>query len=67
MIIRMLVGLSGPTLTLDPGDEHDFPQAEALRLIEAGSAVPISESQIERTMVDEAPERRARGAKRKPD
>jgi hypothetical protein len=37
----MLVGLSGPTTLLSPGDEADFPQAEAMRFIDAGFAVPV--------------------------
>lgn len=48
----MLVGLSGPTMLLEPGDERDFPQDEAIRLIGAGYAVPVAERQIERAVVD---------------
>ena len=47
MRVRMMVGLSGPTINLIPGDEADFPQAEALRLVEAGFAVPVVEAKIE--------------------
>lgn len=36
--LKMLTGLSGPELTLSPGDEHEFEDAEADRLIEAGFA-----------------------------
>lgn len=43
----MLVGLSGPTITLVPGDEHDFPSDEAQRFIVAGFAVPVAEVRIE--------------------
>lgn len=64
MMIEMTVGLSGPTLTLDPGDRRDFPQAEALRLIEAGFAVPVAEREIERAVDDPVIERR-RGRPRK--
>ena len=50
MLVRMVVGLSGPTINLIPGDEADFPQAEALRHIEAGNAVPVAEAKIERAV-----------------
>lgn len=59
MLIRMLVGLSGPTMTLEPGDERDFPQAEAIRLVKAGYAVPVAEPEIERAVVSPALETRA--------
>jgi hypothetical protein len=50
MLVRMVVGLSGPTTNLGPGDEAEFPQAEALRLVEAGYAVPVAEAKIERAV-----------------
>lgn len=56
----MLVGLSGPTITLSPGDEHDFPRDEALRFIEAGFAVPVGEQIIETAAVAPQAERRTR-------
>lgn len=40
MKIRLTTSLAGPAYTLSPGDEKDFPEAEAIRLIEAGYAVP---------------------------
>ena len=46
----MLVGLSGPTITLSPGDEHSFPDDEALRFIQAGFAVPVTEQKTERAV-----------------
>lgn len=58
MLIRMLVGLSGTAYTLGPGDERDFPQDEALRLISAGYAAPVAEIKLERATVAPAPERR---------
>jgi hypothetical protein len=58
MMIKMLVGLSGPEYTLDPGDMREFPQAEALRLINAGYAVPVSETKVERAVLPAAPEKR---------
>ena len=43
----MLVGLSGPTILLSPDDEAEFADAEAIRLIDAGFAVPVT-SRVER-------------------
>lgn len=37
----MTVQLSGPNMSLEPGDEREFPQDEAVRLITAGFAVPV--------------------------
>jgi hypothetical protein len=39
MRLRMLVGFAGG-FTLIPGDEAEFADAEAIRLIDAGFAVP---------------------------
>lgn len=39
MLVKMLVGISGPLYTLDPGDEFHFPDDEATRLVEAGFAI----------------------------
>lgn len=52
MLVRMVVGLSGLAANLSPGDEAEFPQAEALRLVEAGYAVPVAEAEakIERAV-----------------
>lgn len=61
MLVRMTVGLSGPAVLLQPGDEHDFPQAEALRLVDAGFAVPVAEQKVERAVALRAPEKRKRG------
>lgn len=63
MQVRMLVGLSGPAITLSPGDQHDFDHAEAVRLIEAGFAVPVFEQKIERAV--KAPAAETRQTKRK--
>lgn len=60
MLVRLLVGLSGNEYTLGPGDQRDFPQAEALRLIAAGYAVPAAEQKIERATAVPAPEKRGR-------
>lgn len=61
MMIELLVGLSGPAYSLGPGDRRDFPQGEAIRLIEAGFAVPVAERQIETTEAEPPAERRKRG------
>lgn len=58
MLIRLLVGLSGPAFSLGPGDERDFPHDEAMRLIEAGFAVPVSSPKTERAVKRPAPEKR---------
>lgn len=63
MIIRMLVGLSGSLYSLGPGDERDFPQDEALRLVAAGFAVPVAEQKIERAVSSPFGERRGRKGK----
>lgn len=43
MKLKVLVGMSGPAYTLSPGDEREFPEAEAIRLIGAGYAVAAPE------------------------
>lgn len=64
MLIEMLVGLSGPAYSLGPGDERDFPQDEALRLIAAEYAIPVAETKIERAVaVPVAAEKRGRRGK----
>ncbi|RWB65400.1 MAG: hypothetical protein EOQ49_32260 [Mesorhizobium sp.] len=63
MLVKMLVGLSGSAFSLGPGDEHDFPQDEALRLISAEYAVPVSETKIERAVALAPAERRGRRTK----
>lgn len=60
MLIRMLVGLCGPTLTLSPGDEYEPDDAEAKRLIAAGFAVPVIEKKIERAVKKPIKEKRAK-------
>lgn len=54
----MLVDLSGPSLLLAPGDEFDFPQEEAVRLIAAGFAAPVADTKIELAVRSPAPETR---------
>jgi hypothetical protein len=59
MKIRMLVSIAGKDFALSAGDETErFGDGEAVRLIEAGSAMPISEQTIERTVKVDARETR---------
>lgn len=58
MIIKMQIGLAGPEYSLSPGDEHDFPEAEAIRLIEAGYAVPVVAAKVERAVKAPVKEKR---------
>ena len=48
MKIKLLTGLSGPDCSYSPGDEAEFPNDEAKRLIEAGFAEPVREQKTER-------------------
>lgn len=63
MRVRLLVGLSGPAYNLAPGEEFDFPQAEAARLVDAGYAVPAAERKIERAVVAPVLEKRGKRGK----
>ncbi len=56
--VRLLVGLSGPTFNLQPGDIYECDEAEATRLHSARYAIPYEEDRIERAVVAPAPERR---------
>lgn len=58
MRIRMRTGLSGPDYSLIPGDERDFPDKEAIRLIEAGYAVPVASVEVETTALEPEAETR---------
>jgi hypothetical protein len=63
MKIKMLVGLSGNEYSLGPGQERDFPQSEAMRLVAAGYAVPVVEQKIERAVAGPTGERRSKKGK----
>jgi hypothetical protein len=41
MKLKMLVGLSGPDMSLSQGDVAEFDVEEAARLVDAGFAVPV--------------------------
>jgi hypothetical protein len=60
MEIRVLVGLSGNEYSLSPGDHRDFPDNEAIRLIEAGFAVPVAEKRVEHAVKGAPAERRVK-------
>ncbi|NGN45175.1 hypothetical protein G6N74_29415 [Mesorhizobium sp. CGMCC 1.15528] len=64
MKIKMLIGLSGNEYSLAPGDERDFPQDEAIRLIQAGYAILAADVTIERAVSTPVIEKRKKG---KPD
>lgn len=50
MKIILTTSLSGPNGAHAPGDEIERDKDEALRLIEAGYAVPVAEDKIERAV-----------------
>lgn len=60
MLVRMNVAIAGPAYVLDPGDEFHFPDDEAIRLIEAGYAVPVVVDPVERAVNADAQERRGK-------
>jgi hypothetical protein len=49
MQVKMLVCLAGARIMLNPGDEAEFADDEAIRLIDAGFAVPVA-PKIERAV-----------------
>ncbi len=58
MRVRMLTGLSGPAYSLARGDEREFSDAEAIRLVEAGYAVPVADTGRETATRPAPPEKR---------
>lgn len=58
MRVRMLCGMAGDDFNLAVGDEHNFDDRTSIRLIEAGSAVPVP-AKAERA-VRRVPERRSK-------
>lgn len=61
MKLRMLSSIAGVDFALAPGDEREFDEAEAVRLIEAGFAVAVIEAKIETSVRKPAAEKRAKG------
>lgn len=60
MRIRMQTSIAGPGISLQPGDEHDFPTDEAIRLCKSGAAVPVEAIALERAVTTPVAERRSR-------
>ncbi|MEF2549996.1 hypothetical protein VQ042_01285 [Aurantimonas sp. A2-1-M11] len=51
MKIKMTTSMAGVAFALSPGDETEqFGDAEAIRLIEAGYAVPVAEDVTEKAV-----------------
>lgn len=67
MLIELTVGLSGNEYSLGPGDRRDFPNDEAIRLMEAGYAIPVADEDIERAVSVPFLERRKRRGKNNKD
>ena len=66
MKIRMLTGIVGVGFSLAPDEETErFSNAEAIRMIERGIAVPVSETTIETTTLETVTEKRTRTRARK--
>lgn len=61
MRVRLTVSFAGALG--DAGDERDLDRAEAIRLIEAGFAVPVAEVAVETATLEVAPEKRAKRKK----
>lgn len=55
----MLTSIAGERFAYHTGDEAEFEDAEAVRLVAAGAAVPVSDEKIERA-VKAVPESRKR-------
>lgn len=52
MKIKMLTSQAGVDFVRNPGDELDVPDAEAIRMIEAGIAEPVRvEAKMEKTVL----------------
>lgn len=49
MLVRLTVDLAGP-VHRERGKEYEFAQDEAIRLIEAGFALPVSGASVERAV-----------------
>ena len=56
----MITGMAGPGWTLSPGDVGTFDAPEAIRLIEAGFALPHPQDPPERAVKTPAAEKRGK-------
>lgn len=64
MKIKMLQSIAGADFSLSPNDVTErFTASEAVRLIERGFAVPVSEVAVETAALEVAPEKRAKRKK----
>ena len=63
MKIKMLASMAGNGFALSPGDDWDADDAEAIRLIEAGFAIPFASTEIETMTLEPATEKRVRRTK----
>jgi hypothetical protein len=63
MKIKLSTSIAGKTFAYAAGDEADFPEGEALDLIQRGSAVPVRQPKIERATVAKTVERAVKGTK----
>ena len=59
MKIKMLTSMAGVGFAVDAGQEYETDDKQAIRLIEAGYAVPVVDGLIETTTLEPATERRA--------
>jgi hypothetical protein len=64
MKIKMLTSMAGIGFALEPGQEWETDNKQAIRLIEAGFAIPVVESTVETTTLEPVTEKRT--ARRQP-
>jgi len=60
MKIRMLTSIAGAGFSRGPGEEWDTDDKQAIRLINAGYAVPVVEKVVETATLQPVVERRSR-------
>jgi hypothetical protein len=58
MKIKLLVSRAGADFVQNRGEEIEVEQAEAVRMVEAGQAVPVAAPKIERAVATKAKEKR---------
>jgi|688.fasta_scaffold393304_3 hypothetical protein len=56
----MLTSIAGDGFVLHTGEEGDFEDAEAIRLVAAGAAVPVSDEKLERALKAPTERRKAK-------
>ena len=56
----MLTSIAGDGFALHTGEEGDFEDAEAIRLVAAGAAVPVSDEKPERAVKPPIERRKAK-------